>query len=105
KTQAHAGANRAVGLQPAAAHDPANEKPKHTQAPTVLWACSPQHSRETGVLGAAGRTGNRCLSTMSTLSIADRLQLVQLHCWVSRLTYLFFPILLLILSMLYQETF
>ncbi|MGI5923262.1 MAG: hypothetical protein ACOX9E_04910, partial [Lentisphaeria bacterium] len=42
KTQAHAGANRAVGLQPAAAHDPANEKPKHTQAPTVLWACSPQ---------------------------------------------------------------
>jgi hypothetical protein len=42
QTQAHAGAKRAAGLQPAAAHDPANEKTKHTHTPTVLWACSPQ---------------------------------------------------------------
>jgi hypothetical protein len=36
----HSAASRP--LDPAAAHDPANEKTKHTQAPTVLWACSPQ---------------------------------------------------------------
>jgi hypothetical protein len=67
---AHSGHSAALrSLDPAAAHDPASEKTKHTQAPTVLWACSPQHSRETGVLGAAERTGNRCLSTLSIVSI------------------------------------
>jgi hypothetical protein len=44
------------------------------QGHVTLRAASPQHSRETGVLGAAERTGNRCLSTMSTLSIGDRLR-------------------------------
>jgi hypothetical protein len=40
---AHSGHSAALRpLDPAAAHDPANEKTKHTQAPTVLWACSPQ---------------------------------------------------------------
>jgi hypothetical protein len=66
--QAHTYAERAVGLQPAAEHDPANEtpsthirrtccglaarsgtrprkrNPKHAHTPNVLWACSPQRN-------------------------------------------------------------
>jgi hypothetical protein len=62
RPQAYAYVNRAVGLQPAAAHHPAYENPstrirqlsarsgtsprkrppKHTHTSTVLWACSPQ---------------------------------------------------------------
>jgi hypothetical protein len=68
RNQARLSSGRAAGLQPAAAHDPANEtpgthmrrtccglaarsgtrprkrNPRHTHAPTVLWACSPQRN-------------------------------------------------------------
>jgi hypothetical protein len=42
KRRAYSASAASRSLDPAAAHDPANEKPRHTQAPTVLWACSPQ---------------------------------------------------------------
>ncbi|MGI5923334.1 MAG: hypothetical protein ACOX9E_05275 [Lentisphaeria bacterium] len=39
----------------------------------TLRAASPQHSRKTGAFGSAEGTENRCLSTMFTLSMSDRL--------------------------------